>query len=77
MSRNNDYTTGILLNYLYHQKYKLIGIDSSKKTKTCIPQQINFTRKPERDDGTARLFIAKKQQKPVLNFPLDSFIVTE
>ena len=27
MSRNNDYTTGDLLDYLYHQKvYKLIGI---------------------------------------------------
>ena len=28
MSRNNDYTTGNLLDYLYRQKYcKLIGID--------------------------------------------------
>ena len=28
MSKNNDYTTGNLLDYLYHQKYyKRIGID--------------------------------------------------
>ena len=28
MSRNDDYTTGNLLDYLYHQKYyKLIGLD--------------------------------------------------
>ena len=29
MSRNDDYTTGNLLDYLYHQKHKLTGIDSS------------------------------------------------
>ena len=29
MSNNNDYTTRLLLDYLYHQKfYKLIGTDS-------------------------------------------------
>ena len=34
MSRNNDNTTGNLLDYLYHQKYyKLIGID--------LPRQAN------------------------------------
>ena len=44
MSRNNDYTTGILLDYSHHQKYcKLIGIDLSRPTNTTIPQQINFT----------------------------------
>ena len=32
-SRNDDYTTGNLLDYLYHQNYyKLIGIDLSRKT---------------------------------------------
>ena len=35
MSRNDDYTIGNLLDYLYHQKYyKLIGIDLSRQTKT-------------------------------------------
>ena len=41
MSRNDDYTTGNLLDYLYHQKcYKLIGTDLSRKTNMSIPQQI-------------------------------------
>ena len=42
MSRNNDYTTGNLLDYLYHENYcKLIDIDLSRQTDTSIPQQIN------------------------------------
>ena len=33
MLRNNDYTTGNLLDYLFHQKYyKLIGIDLLRQT---------------------------------------------
>ena len=41
MSRNDDYTTGDLLDYLYHQKYyKLIGIDLSRQTNTSIPQKL-------------------------------------
>ena len=36
MSRNDDYTTGNILDYLYHQKYyKLIGIDLSRQTVFC------------------------------------------
>ena len=78
MSRNNDYTTGNLLEYLYHQKYyKLIDIDLSRQTNTSIPQQINFTGKLDEDDGVTMFFIAEKQQKTVLNFSFDSFIVTE
>ena len=43
MTRNNDYTTGHLWHYVYHQKYyKLIGIDLSRYTKTTTPQQIKF-----------------------------------
>ena len=38
MSRNNDDTTGNLLNYLYHQKYyKLIVLDLSRQTNRNIP----------------------------------------
>ena len=63
MSRNNDYTTGNVLNYLYHQNYyKLIGIDLSRQTNTSIPQQINFTGKLEKDYGAKMLFITEKQQ---------------
>ena len=61
MSRNDDYTTGNLLELSYHQDYyKLIGIDLSRQTNTGIPQQMNFAGKLEKDDGTVMLFIAKK-----------------
>ena len=64
MSRNDDYTAGNLLDYLYHQNYyKLIGIDLSRQTNTNIPQQINFTGKLDEVDGATMFFIAKKQQK--------------
>ena len=50
MLRNNDYTTGNLLDYLYHQNYyKLIGTDLSRQTNTSIPQQINFKGKLKRN----------------------------
>ena len=39
ISRNDDYTTGNVLDCLYHQNYyKLIGIDLSRQTNTNIPQ---------------------------------------
>ena len=64
MSRNNDYKTGHLLDYLYHQNcYKLIAIDLARQANTRIPQQINFTGKLEEDDGATMSFIAEKQQK--------------
>ena len=48
MSRNNEYTTGSLFDYLYHQNYyDLIGIDLSGQTNSIISQQINFTSKLE------------------------------
>ena len=38
MSRNNDFTTGNLLDYLYHQDYhKLVGLDLSRQKNTSIP----------------------------------------
>ena len=61
-----------------HQKYyKLIGTVLSRQTNTSIPQQINFVEKLEEDDGATMIFIAEKQQKIILNFSLDSLIVTE
>ena len=73
----NDYTTGNLLDYLYHQKYwRLSGVDLSRQTNTSIPQQINFVGKLEDDDATM-FFIAEKQPKTILNFSLDLLIVTE
>ena len=78
MSRNDDYKTGNLPDYLYHQKYyKPTGIDLSRQTNTNIRQQNNFRRKLEEYDGVTMFFIAEKQQKTILNFSLDSFIVIE
>ena len=78
MSKGDDYTTGNLLGYLYYQNYyELIGIDLSRQRNMNIPQQINFRRKLEEDDGAVMLFIAEKQQRTILNFSLDSLIVTE
>ena len=78
MLRNNDYTTGNLLDYLFHQKYyKLIGIDLLRQTNTSIPQQINFTGKLEENYDATIFFITEKQQKTILNFSIDLLFVTE
>ena len=78
MSRNNDYTTGNLLDYLFHQKYyKLIVIDLLRQTNTSIPQQINFTGKLEEYYDATIFCITEKQQKTILNFSLDLLFVTE
>ena len=53
-----------------------MGIDLSRQTNTTIPQKINFVGKLEKDDG-AMFFVSEKQRKTILNFSLDSFIVTE
>ena len=57
MSKNDDHTTGNLLDYLYHQNYyKLIFIDLSKQTNTTIPQQISFRRKLDEDGAKIFFF---------------------
>ena len=41
ISRNDDYTTGNLLDFSYHQNcYKLIGRDLSRQSNVSIPQQL-------------------------------------
>ena len=78
MPINNDYTIRDLSDYLYHQNwYKLIGIDLSRQTNTSISQQILLTGKLEEDEGITMIFIAVKAEKNILNFSLDSLIVTE
>ena len=78
MSRNDDCTTGNLLDYLYHQNYhRLINMDLPRQANTSIPQKNNSLGKLEEDDGAPMFFIAEKQQKIILNFSLDSLIVTE
>ena len=60
MSRNDDYTTGNLLDFSYHQNYyKLFGIDLLRQTNTSIPQQISFTGNLEEDDGATMFYLLK------------------
>ena len=74
----NDYATGNLLDYFYHQKpFKLINKDLSRQRNTSIPQQISFVGKSEEDDRAKMFFVSEKQQKTILNFSLDTLIVTE
>ena len=57
MSKNNNYTTGNLLNFTYYKEnYKLIAIDLSKQTKIKDLQQINFIGKIERQDNGVTIF---------------------
>ena len=64
MSKNYDYTTGNLFDYLYHQKYyKLIDFDLSRQTITGSSQEINSVGKLEDDNGTTTLFIVVMQKK--------------
>ena len=65
MSRNNDYTTGNLLDYEYFSKhYRLIAIDLSKQTELENPdlkQQIYFIGRLE-EDATMFFIIEKKEE---------------
>ena len=73
MRRNDNYTTGTLLDYSYHQScYELTGICLSRQTNTKIPQKINFTGKLEENDGAVMFFIAEYQQETILNISLNS-----
>ena len=59
----NDYTSGNLLDYLYHQKYyKLIRIDLQRQTNASISQQIIFTGKLE-EGNAAKMFLSLKSSK--------------
>ena len=65
ISKNNDYTTGNLLDYEYFSEhYKLIAIDLSKQIELGNPnlkQQINVVGKLE-DDRATMFFIIKKSE---------------
>ena len=70
MSKNNDYTTGNLLDFAYFsENYRLIAINLSKQTKLKDPQQINFIGKLEgRDDEATMFFIIEKSEETTFEF---------
>ena len=67
ISKNNDYTTGNLLDYEYFSKhYKLIAIDLSKQIELENPdlkQQINFIGRYARNEGVTMFFITEKSEE--------------
>ena len=70
MTRNNDYTTGNLLDFDYFKdNYILIAIDLSKKTKLKNPQKINFVGKLENQaNGATVFFIIEKSEETTFEF---------
>ena len=66
------------IRFLNHQNcYQRIGKDLSRETNKNIPQQNNFVGKLEKDDGAIMFSIVEKQLKAILNFSLNSLIVSE
>ena len=72
MGRNNDYTTGSLLDYEYFSKhYKLIAVDFSKQVELENPdlkQQINFIERLKRDKFAAMFCIIEKSEETTFEF---------
>ena len=71
MSRNNDYTTGSLLDFSYFKEnYRLIAIDLSTQTKLKDPQQTNLIHRRERQgnkNNVAKIFfITEKSEETKL-----------
>ena len=77
MSKNNDYTTGNLLDYEYFKDhYKLIAIDWSKQIELesfDLKQQINFIGKLEENHGTM-FYIIEKKEETTLDFAQHSVV---
>ena len=74
MARNNDYTTGNLLDFAYFKAhYRLIAIDLSKQTKLKDPQQISFIGKLENQaHGATMFFIIEKSEETTFEFSQNS-----
>ena len=77
ISKNNDYTTGNLLDYEYFEDhYKLIAIDLIKQVElenTDLKQQINFFGRLK-EDATI-FFIIEKTEETTFNFSQNSVTV--
>ena len=75
MSKNNDYTTGNLLDYEYFKgHYKLIAIDLSKQIELENPnlkQQINFIGRLEENNATM-FYIFEKKEETTFDFSQNS-----
>ena len=78
MSKNNDYTTGILLDYKYFKDhYKLIAIDLRKQIELENPdlkQQINSIGRLEKNNALM-FFIIEKKEETTFDFSQNSVVV--
>ena len=70
LSKNNDYTTGNLLDFVYFKENcRLNVIDLSKQTKLKNPRQINFIGKFEdQNNGATMFFIIEKSEETTFEF---------
>ena len=76
MSKNNDYTTGNLLDSVYLKKnYKLIATDLSKQTKLKESQQISFIGKLDKPNGATMFFVIEKSEETTFNFSQNSVTI--
>ena len=79
ISKNNDYTTGNLLDYEYFSKhYKLIAIDLSKQIELENPdlkQQINFIGRLTRNEGAPMFFIIEMSEEITFEFSQNAVTV--
>ena len=77
MSRNNDYTTGNLLDFAYFKEnYQLIAIDLSKQTNLKNLQQINFIGTLENQtNGATMFFIIEKSRETTLKILQNSVTI--
>ena len=78
MSKNNDYTTGNLLDYEYlKDHYQLFAIDLSKQIELENPdlkQQINFAGRLE-EYNAIMFFIIEKKEETNFDFSRNSVVV--
>ena len=78
MSKNNDYTTGNLLDYEYFKHhYKLIRLDLRKQIELENPdlkQQINVIGRLEENNATI-FFIIEKKEETTFEFSQNSVVV--
>ena len=70
MSKNNDYTTGNVLDFAYFKEnYGLIAIHLSKQTKLKDLQKINFIGKLEgQNNRTTMFFVIEKSEETTFEF---------
>ena len=73
MTKNNDYTTGNLLDYEYFKDhYKLTAIDLSKQIE--LKQQINFIGRLG-EKNTTMFFIIEKKEETTFDFSQNSVVI--